>query len=474
MKIALVGRPNVGKSALFNRLLGKRTAIVEDEEGVTRDRLYGVGNFNGREFTLIDTGGIEPKSKRPFNLEVLEQASLAIEEADLVFFVVDGKSGLLPLDLEIGRLLFKAKKTVILAVNKADQYFSEKDLYLAPFYALGLKKLLAVSAQNGNGIDELLEEALKTLDGLAEKNFLTGPIAEKPEREEDEKNNGLPAFAEIPAGVLNEAQAGPEKALLKVALVGRSNVGKSSLINFLIKARRLAVSAFPGTTRDSVEVFLRRGKLEYLFIDTAGLRRRHKEGSTVEKFARLRTEEAIEKADICLFMLDAEEGLSMQDKRIAALIEKAGKGCLILINKWDLVKKVTMAQALRSLHEAAPFLAGHPALFISALKGRNTEGIFPLLEQISSGLKKRIATGELNRFVEECLKKYHPPMIGGRRLRIYYLTQVKSSPPRFLLFVNHPALMLESYQKYLVNRLKEKFSFAGVPLIFEIKGKKVE
>lgn len=430
-KIALVGRPNVGKSALFNRICQKRISIVDDQEGITRDRLYAKTDLFGRPFLLIDTGGIDFSGQIPFAQLVKRQAELAIEEADAIILVVDGQTGVNPYDEEIAKKLRRSKKPLFVAVNKVDRFGDEDKLH--PFHSLGIPKIFAVSALQGMQIAELLEAALHEI-----------PPREEPPVPED---------------------------AIRVAIVGRANVGKSTLLNRLLNEERLIVSPIAGTTRDAVDVLLEHEGQKYLLIDTAGIRRKKAEKEVVDKFAAIRTEEAIARADVCLLTLDSFEGFTTQERRIASEIETQGKSCILLFNKWDLVKSLAMEHALRGVREAAPFLAHCPTLFISASQGRNLDKILPLVHQAHEHRHARIGTGELNKFIESCLQKYHPPLITGKRLRIYYLTQVETNPPRFVLFVNKPDLMTDTYRKYLVNQLREAFPLSGCPVVFELRGK---
>lgn len=430
-KIALVGRPNVGKSALFNRICQQRISIVDDQEGITRDRLYAKADLFGRPFILIDTGGIDFSGKIPFAELVKRQAELAIEEADAIILVVDGQTGMSVYDEEVARKLKRSKKPIFVAVNKVDNCADEQKV--TPFFALGIKDIFGVSAIQGNNIAEILEAALKEI-----------PVREEPP---------------LPEGVI------------KVAIVGRPNVGKSTLLNQLLKEDRSIVSPIAGTTRDALDILFETNGQKYLLIDTAGIRRKKAEKEVVDKFAAIRTEEAIDRADVCLLILDSFEGFTTQEKRIAAEIEAKGKSCILLFNKWDLVQNLRMEHAMRGVREAAPFLTHCPTIFMSALAGRNLEKILPTVNQVFAARFERIGTGALNTFIERCLQKYHPPMIMGKRLRIYYLTQVETNPPRFVLFVNKPDLMLDTYKKYLINNLREAFPFSGCPLIFELRGK---
>lgn len=430
-KIALVGRPNVGKSALFNRICQKRISIVDEQEGITRDRLYAKAELFGRPFIMIDTGGIDFSGKIPFAELVKKQAEIAIEEADAVILVVDGQVGITPYDEEVAKKLKRAKKPVFLAVNKMDRH--GEDSKLMPFYTLGIPDLFAVSALQGNLVAELLEAALDAI-----------PEVEEPELPQD---------------------------VIRVAIVGRPNVGKSTLLNQLLKEERSIVSPIAGTTRDSIDILFEQDGQKYLLIDTAGIRRKKAEKEVVDKFAAIRTEEALERADVCLLILDSFEGFTTQEMRIASEIESLGKSCILLFNKWDLLNNFRMEHAMRGVKEAAPFLAHCPTIFMSAMLGRNVGKIFPEVCSVFKARHERIGTGALNTFIEKCLQKYHPPMIMGKRLRIYYLTQVAVNPPRFVLFVNKPDLMTDTYKKYLINQLRETFPFPGCPLIFELRGK---
>lgn len=431
-KIAIVGRPNVGKSALFNRICQKRISIVDEAEGITRDRLYAQADLFGRPFLLIDTGGIDLSGTIPFAEEVQRQAEVAIEEADAILFVVDGQVGPTPIDQELARRLRKCGKPVVLAVNKIDDGSNEAKV--AAFCPLGIGQVMGISALHGYQVAEALDAALK-------------PIEER------------------------EALPPPSNAI-RVAIVGRANVGKSTLLNQLLSEERSISSPIAGTTRDAIDVLFEKDGQNYLLIDTAGIRRKKSEKEVVDKFAAIRTEEALERADVCLLIFDSFEGFTTQEMRIAAEIEQLGKSCILLFNKWDLMDNLKMEHAMRGVREAAPFLAHCPTLFISATKQRNLDKIFPLIQEVYRQRFLRLTTGVLNKFVEGCLQKYHPPMIMGKRLRIYYLTQAESNPPKFVLFVNRPNLMTGAYKKFLINRLREEFPFTGCPLLFELRGKK--
>jgi len=424
MKIALVGRPNVGKSALFNRICKKRLAIVDEEEGITRDRLYANSHFFGKDFSIIDSGGIAPGVKRDFDQEIKEQTQKAINEADVLIMVVDGQCGLQSLDKKVAKLLLQTKKKIILAVNKIDD--AELEHLISPFYSLGIDNVIGISAEHGYQIEALLETALKE-------------------------------FRE-------EAVVFP-KIFAKIAVVGKPNVGKSTLLNFLLKEKRVAVSNIAGTTLDAVDVNMQVNDKEYLFIDTAGIKRKAKEHFTKDKFAHMRTIEAIKRADLCLLLIDSQRGITVEDKKIIQDIEDCKKAAILLFNKWDLIKGYRMEHCFKAAKKDAKFF---PLYFVSAKSGRNLENIFKIIDEVLEEYKKDISTSSLNKFLEETMSRYHPPMIQGKRLRIYYATQVKTSPPIFKLFTNYPTLMQDSYRQYLLNEFRKKFGFHGVPIIFDV------
>lgn len=431
-KLAIVGRPNVGKSALFNRICKKKIAIVDEAEGITRDRLYAESELFGLKFQVIDTGGINPRSPALFNEEIKRQAEIAIEEADTIIMVVDALVGVTLLDQEVALILLRTKKPVCLAVNKIDDHTKENLLH--QFSCLGIKHKIPVSAAQNWHIAELLEAAFQGFSP-------------------DEKSTA-------------------DEKSIHIAIVGRPNVGKSSLVNYLLDEDRCIVSPIPGTTRDSIDVSFLNGEDEYTLIDTAGIRRKHAEHEVVDKFAAIRTERAIERADICLLMLDAQEGITTQEKKIANTIEEEGKGCVILFNKWDLVKGFRMEHCLQEMEAEASFLKHCPKIFMSAKTGRNIDKIFEVIKDVHENSIKRIPTAQLNKFIEASMQKNHPPMLKGKRLRIYYMAQVSVQPLKFILFVNNPGLMTESYKKYLYNQFRETYGFTGVPLSLYMKGKK--
>lgn len=430
-KLAIVGRPNVGKSALFNRICKKKISIVDESEGVTRDRLYAEADFFGQPFQVIDTGGIDPRSKEQFNDEVKKQAELAIEEADSIVMVVDSRVGITELDQELARILLRTNKTLCLAVNKIDN--RSQEILIHEFHPLGIERIIGISAIQNNNIAELLEICMDRI----------------PEEETQEV----------------------EVKSINVAVVGRTNVGKSTLINIIMDEERCIVSPVPGTTRDSIDCTVQNENSIFTFIDTAGIRRKRAEKEAVDKFAAIRTRRAIERADVCLLMLDAQEGMTTQEKRIATMIEELGKGCIVLINKWDMVKGIQMEHCLRGIEEEVSFLNHCPKLILSALIGRNVDKIFPLIQEVYQNSFKKVSTPQVNKLIENAIQKNHPPMLKGKRLRIYYLTQTGVQPPQFVLFVNYPNLMLESYKKYLINQFRKTFPFKGVPVVFRLKGK---
>ncbi len=430
-KLALVGRPNVGKSALFNCICKKKIAIVDEAEGITRDRLYAKADFFGQPFEVVDTGGIDAQSKLPFQEEIRRQAEIAIIEADVLVMVVDAQVGVTSLDERVAKILLRTKKPVCLAVNKIEEHAHVDRMY--PFCSLGISRMVPVSATQNFQIAELLEMAF---EGVSFE-------------EEEPRSPGI-----------------------HIAIVGRPNVGKSTLVNYLLQEDRCVVSPIAGTTRDSIDIPITVDGTPFTLIDTAGIRRKRAEHEVVDKFAYIRTERAIERADVCVLLIDAVEGMTAQEKRIAAQIEAAGKGCLILFNKWDLVKGFRMEHCLKSLQYDVSFLAHCPTLFVSAETGRNLENLFTLVQEIYAGQMLRITTGQLNKFLEKAMQAYHPPMIQGKRLRVYYMAQVSIAPPHFVLFVNYPELMVDTYKKYLINQFRKTYGFKGVPLIFSLKGRR--
>ncbi len=432
-KIALIGRPNVGKSALFNCICKKRHAIVDEKEGVTKDRLYQTVDSFGYPFEIIDTGGIDPQGKHAFSKEIKQQAEIAIEEADSIIFVVDGTCGIQELDTVVAKILHKSKKHITLAVNKIDS--RERESLVHQFHPLGFSDVIAVSATQGYQIAELIENALTPFDK-----------------------------SQIPEIL--------EQKIPKVAICGRTNVGKSLLFNALVGSDRCIVSPIAGTTTDSIDTRLTWGEKEYILIDTAGIRRKQKEKDAIEKFAAIRTERVLERADICLLVIDVTQGMTHEEKKIAQRIEEEGKGLILIFNKWDLAKGFRMEHCIKELETEVPFLKHCPKLFLSALTKRNIEQIFPAVDTVFEAYGRRITTGILNKFLISCMQKYHPPMIGTKRLRVYYMAQIDVRPPKFVLFVNNPNLMDDTYKKYIVNSMRKEFPFDGVPFVLALRPKK--
>jgi len=430
-KLAIIGRPNVGKSALFNRIAKKRIAIVDEAEGVTRDRLYAESDAFGFPFIVIDTGGIDPKSPDQFGEHIRRQAEIAIAEADRIVMVVDALVGITALDRWLVKQLHKHGRSFIVAVNKIDSYSQER--LIPEFYSLGVEKVMGVSALHGHQIADLLESVWEDFEPPKEV-----PLEEK---------------------------------RFKISIIGRPNVGKSTLINALLQEERCVVSEIPGTTRDHVKIPFEVKGNKYELIDTAGIRRKKSEKECVDKFAYIRTQDAIAESDLCILVLDAQEGVTAFEKRIATMIEEAGCSCILLLNKWDLVGNVRMEHAIKAAILENPFLAHCPMLCISAKAGRNLKKIFPTVEAVAHVRQQRVTTGQLNKFLERAVQLNHPPFINGKRLRIYYLTQVGVAPPTFVLFVNHPSLMGASYERYLINQLRKNIGFPGTPIRFFLRGK---
>ncbi len=429
-KIAIVGRPNVGKSALFNRICGKRTAIVDEVEGITRDRNYAPATFARWHFILIDTAGMHPESTQELRSEVLMQTQLAIEEADALIMVVDVTTGITLLDGQVARQLRGLKKPVCLAVNKVDHPGLEAQG--AAFHSLGIDSLTCISVSHGYQIAELLECVLHPF------------------------TQGVPEVTE---------------SSISVAFLGKPNVGKSTLVNALLGDARCIVSQTPGTTRDALDCQFTFGEQAFTLIDTAGIRRKHREKELVEKLAAMRAEAALERCQVVVLVLDSTRGLTIEEKRLARKIETNGKGCVLFLNKWDLVHDVPMESALRALHLEAPYLSHCPTIFGSALKGRNVAKIMQLVIDIDTRLQHRIPTGPLNRFVEGVLTTHQPPAIQGKRLRIYYAAQVHARPPTFILFVNQPRLLSNTWKRYFIHKLRAAFDLEGVPLRVFTRGK---
>ena len=436
-KIAILGRPNVGKSALFNRLCQKRISIVDEQEGITRDCLFSEVEWFGQKCLLIDTGGIDATSTQVFNDEVRSQSQWALSIADMAILVVDATVGLTDLDREVAKLIVRRGIPALCAVNKIDS--EQQEVLVHQFYALPFSKFIPVSALHGNQIAELMETSLEVF---------------RDQIQPDEMVHAEPA------------------SQIRVAIAGRPNVGKSTLLNRLLGSHRSIVSPIAGTTRDAIDAPLVVDGQEYLFIDTAGIRRKKVQKERVDQFADMRTKDALDRADVVLLILDAQEGITDQEKRIASEIEELGKSCILLFNKWDLVHGVRMEHLLLGTREMVPFLAHCPTIFISAEQGRNVEKILATVREVYAERFHRIPTGELNAFIERCVQAVHPPMLMGKRLRIYYMAQVQTAPPKFVFFVNRAILMMESYKKYLINQFRKTYKFSGSPLLFELRSKR--
>lgn len=483
--VAIVGRPNVGKSTLFNRIVGTRTAIVEDEAGTTRDRLYADAEWNGRRFVVVDTGGLQRDPDDPIEVKVQEQARLAIAEADVVVFVVDAAAGLMPADAELAHLLRSARAPVLVAVNKADN--PKRELEAAEFFALGWEETYPISAAHGRGTGDLLDAIVWALPpespeeiarkareaeadawarevaaGRLEPFVVAGP--EAPEPDEGEEASGA-AARRWDAELAAEAETGPAA----IALVGRPNVGKSSLLNALLGEQRAIVSEVPGTTRDALDTRLVWGRSEVVLIDTAGIRRpgRVASGPAAERHATLRALKAISRADVAVLVIDAVDGLTAQDAHVAGYVVEEGKGLLLAVNKWDLVEGKsdrTFDQYVDAIRREAPFLAFAPVISISALTGQRVSRVLELAVDIWGERRKRIPTGELNRVLQLAGERQAPPAVKGRRPKVFYGTQAAVAPPTFVLFANAAASIHFSYRRYLENRIREAFGFDGTPI----------
>ena len=432
--VAIVGRPNVGKSMLFNKLVGQRLSIVEDTPGVTRDRLYAEAEWRNRKFDLVDTGGIEPSADSEILAFMRQQAEIAIDHATVIVFLCDIKTGLTASDQEVANMLLRSGKPVVLAVNKMDQVgMTNPDIY--EFYNLGLGDPIAVSAVHGHGTGDLLDECFRYFP---------------PEDEEEEEDD-----------------------VIKVAVIGKPNVGKSSLVNRILGEERVIVSDMAGTTRDAVDSYFENAKGKYLFIDTAGMRKKAKVDDRIEKFSVLRATMAIERCDVCLIMIDANEGVTEQDTKVAGLAHEAGKACIIVVNKWDAVEKddKTMDKMRDEVRRDLSYMTYAPILFISALTGQRVDRLFDLINYVSDQAAMRITTGMLNTVLADATARVQPPTDKGRRLKIYYMTQIGVKPPHFVCFCNDAKLFHFSYQRYLENQIRATFGLEGTPIRLTIRQK---
>lgn len=433
--VAIVGRPNVGKSTLFNALAGERISIVKDYPGVTRDRIYADVNWLDRQFTMIDTGGIEPESKDMMLTYMREQAQIAIDTADVIVFLVDVRQGLVDADFKVADMLRRSGKPIVLTVNKVDSFQKfEADVY--EFYNLGLGDPFAVSSSGKLGFGELLDEIVKY--------FPSAPEGE----EEDERP--------------------------RIAIVGKPNVGKSSIVNRLLGENRVIVSAIAGTTRDAIDTTVVSHGKEYVFIDTAGLRRKSKIKEELEHFSIVRTVGAVERADVVVVVIDATEGVTEQDAKIAGIAHERGKGIIIAVNKWDAIEKddKTIYRHRERIREILSFIPYAEILFISALSGQRIQKLFETIDVVIQNQNLRVATGVLNEIMMEAVSLQQPPSDKGKRLKLYYITQVSVKPPTFVIFVNDKELMHFSYTRYIENKIREAFGFSGTSIKFFIRERK--
>ncbi len=432
--IAIVGRPNVGKSALFNKLIGQRLSIVEDTPGVTRDRIYGESDWNGRKFTLIDTGGIEPRTDSEILTFMREQAEIAISHADVIVFLTDIKTGLTASDQEVAGMLQRSGKPIVLAVNKMDSTGNvDPDFY--EFYNLGLGDPIAVSAVHGHGTGDLLDECVKYFP---------------PEGDDEEDDDRI-----------------------QVAIIGKPNVGKSSLTNKILGQQRTIVSNVAGTTRDAIDSYFENETGKYVFIDTAGMRKKSRVDEAIERYSVLRAQMAIERADVCLILIDAQEGVTEQDTKVAGMAHEAGKASIIVVNKWDLIEKdgKTMDKMREDIRRDLGYMTYAPVLFISAMTGQRVERLFELIQYVNNQAATRITTGMLNSVLADAQTRVQPPTDKGRRLKIYYMTQAGIKPPHFICFCNDARLFHFSYQRYLENQIRNVFGLEGTPIRMTIRQK---
>ncbi len=430
--VAIVGRPNVGKSTLFNKLIGQKLSIVDDTPGVTRDRIYGECEWNGRKFSLVDTGGIEPSSGDVILSQMRAQAQLAIDGADVIIFVTDVRTGVVATDSDVATMLLKSGRPVVLCVNKCDTV-GDPPAEFYEFYNLGLGDPIQVSSVHGHGTGDLLDRVMEYFP---------------PEDEEAEDGERI-----------------------RVAIIGKPNVGKSSLVNYITGEERCIVSDIAGTTRDAIDTDVENEHGLFTLIDTAGLRRRNKVEDAIEKYSVLRAQMAIERADVCVIMIDASVGFTEQDSKVAGLAHEAGKGSVIVVNKWDAIEKDgrTMQEYRAELEKDFSFMPYAPFLFISAKTGQRVERLFDLIKHVANSNSMRIATGMLNDVLAQATARVQPPTDKGRRLKIYYMTQVSTKPPTFVCFVNSAELFHFSYQRYLENRIRETFGMEGTPIRFIIR-----
>ncbi|NDO47490.1 ribosome biogenesis GTPase Der [Clostridium sp. MD294] len=432
--VAVVGRPNVGKSTLFNRLAGERISIVQDTPGVTRDRIYADVEWTGRKFTLIDTGGMEIGTEDIIVKQILQQAEIAIETADVILFITDAKSGMTDDDKQVANMLRRTKKPVVLAVNKIDNV-NRDSMNIYEFYELGIGDPIAISAGQALGLGDMLDEVISYF----------------PEQQSEEE----------------------EDDVIKVAIIGKPNVGKSSLINKILGEDRLIVSNIPGTTRDAIDSPIEIDGQKYVFIDTAGMRRKSKIKEEIERFSIIRAVAAVERCDVAILVIDAEEGITDQDTKIAGIAHERGRAAIVAVNKWDAIEKndKTMNQYLKDIGNELAYMPYAPKVFISALTGQRITRMLELIQTVYQNHALRISTGVLNDVLIEATAMQQPPADKGRQLKLYYMTQVSIKPPTFVIFVNDRELFHFSYKRYIENQLREAFGFVGTPVHFIIREK---
>lgn len=432
--VAVVGRPNVGKSTLFNRIAGERISIVEDSPGVTRDRIYADVEWLNHNFTMIDTGGLDPKTDDIIYKQMYQQAEIAIDTADVIMFIVDVKTGIVDGDVQVANLLRKSKKPIVLVVNKVDN-MREQPIDIYEFYSLGLGDPIPVSAGQALGLGDMLDVVVS--------HFNTSDI----EQANDE--------------------------YIRVAIVGKPNVGKSSLINKILSEDRLIVSNIPGTTRDAIDTYYEKDGQKYIFIDTAGMRKKSKIKENIERYSIVRAVAAIERCDVCILVISAEEGITDQDTKIAGIAHERGKAAIIAVNKWDAIEKdnKTMNNFLKDIEHELAYMPYAPKIFISALTGQRVHTIFNNIKMVSENSNLRISTGMLNDVLIEAMAMNQPPAEKGKPLRIYYITQVSVKPPTFIIFVNDSNLLHFSYKRYIENQIRQAFGFKGTPVHFIIRNK---
>jgi len=432
--VAIVGRPNVGKSTLFNKLAGKRISIVQDTPGVTRDRVYAEAEWIGYNFTMIDTGGIEPYSDDMIVKQMKRQANIAIETADVIIFIVDGKEGLTASDNEVATLLRKSKKSVVLVVNKVDSLKDENNAY--EFYNLGIGDPVTISATQGLGLGDMLDKVVENFD----------------------------------KSIYDEG----EDEYIRIAMVGKPNVGKSSLINKLLGEERVIVSDVPGTTRDAIDSYLETSEGKFILVDTAGIRRKSKVKEEIERYSVIRTYTAIERADVCILMIDATDGVTEQDEKIIGFAHEMSKAIMVIVNKWDLVEKdgKTLDKFKKELQGNLKFLSYAEYLFISALTGQRVHKVLTMAKYCYDNYNKRISTGVLNDVVSRAVLMKEPPTVSLKRMKIYYVTQVATKPPKFVFFVNDESAKHFSYERYIENQIRDSFDFKGTGIQIEYRQKK--